>query len=486
MTSYSLAEAAQLDEVFALYRAAIDDMHARGLYQWEWGVYPAEDVLREDVRLRRLYRLDADGRLIAVFAICEGQGPEYEDVPWQYGVNPVCLHRLALAPGNQGKGYAKGILDFVKDEGRRLGGDCLRLDTYAENERALKLFASATVREAGIFRLPYRPHEFHCFESPLTDGCPLLPVRMRPAYRYGEETPWGGDALKRLYGKPIPDARTGEALEVSCIPGLESRDDEGETLPTLLARSGEALTGAGNAKPFPLLLKLLAADTKLSVQVHPNDDYALTHEKKLGKTEAWVILEAKRGAQLCYGLKEGVTREALAEALQTGGDADKLLDNIHVEAGDVLYMPSGMVHAVGGGVTLYEIQQSSDVTYRLWDYDRVNDKGEKRPLHVKQALDVADPALRGLRTRLPDAEDAGLHIMLAVPAFTLSCLCVTGEQTLAPRPETFRLFTALDALTLAWQGGKLALNAGETALIPARSPQLTVTGEGRALIARRP
>ncbi len=483
---YAKVEAPQLNEAFALYRAAIDDMHARGLYQWNWGVYPNEDILREDVALGRLYRLDADGRFAAVFALCVGQGSEYDEVPWQYGVNPVCLHRLALAPGSQGKGYAKDILDFVKEEGRRLGCDCLRVDTYSENKRALKLFASATVREAGIFRLPSHPHEFHCFEAPLTDDCPLLPVRMHPAYRYGEQTPWGGDALGRLYGKPIPDARTGEALEASCIPGLESTDDAGETLPELLARSGEGLAGRGNAKPFPLLLKLLAADTKLSVQVHPNDEYALAHEKKPGKTEAWVVLEAKRGARLCYGLKEGVTKEDLAETLAGGGDVGKLLDSVRVEAGDVLYMPSGMVHAVGGGITLYEIQQSSDVTYRLWDYDRVNEKGEKRPLHVKQALDVADPTLRGLRTRLPDASNAGLHIMLAVPAFTLSCLCVTGEHTLAPRPETFRLFTALDALTLSWRGGRLALQPGETALIPARSPLLTVTGEGRALIARRP
>jgi len=484
--TYAKVRASQLDEVYALYQTVIDDMHARGLYQWTWGQYPYEELLQEDVALGRLYRLDAAGKTAGVFAVCVGQGPEYDDVPWQYGVNPVCLHRIALLPDLHGKGHARAVLDFVKDEGRRLGCDCLRVDTYGQNARALKLFASVTVREAGTFRFPGYPDVFHCFEAPLTEHCPLLPVAMRPAYRHGGQTPWGGDALRRLYGKAIPDARTGEALEVSCIPGLESTDGAGETLPALIARCGAALVGEKNVQTFPLLLKLLAADTKLSVQVHPNDGYAMAHEHKLGKTEAWVILEAKAGAQLCYGLREGVTREALASALTAGGDVGKLLETVSVSAGDVLYMPGGMVHAIGGGVTLYEIQQSSDVTYRLWDYDRTDEKGGKRPLHIQQALDVIDPALRGLRTRLPDAGNAGLHPVLAVPAFTLACLCAAGEQPLPPRADSFRIFTALNPLALRWQGGRLSLAAGETALIPARCPQLTVEGDGRALIADTP
>ena len=480
---YEKIQASQLPEVFALYQSAVEEMHARGLYQWKWGEYPSEELLREDVALGRLYGLEDENRLAAVFAICVGQDSEYDGVPWQYGISPVCLHRIAVLPGIQGKGYARGILDFVKAEGRRLGGDCLRVDTYDDNEKALKLFASVTVREAGTFRMQYRPREFHCFEAPLTEDCPLLPVRMHPAYRYGEQTPWGGDALKRLFGKPIPDNRTGEALEVSCIPGLESTDDRGETLPQLIARSGAALTGAKNTESFPLLLKLLAADGDLSVQVHPDDAYALANEGKLGKTEAWVILEAKPGAQLCYGLKEGVTKQTLADVLTGGGDAAPLLNFIPVAEGDVLYMPSGMVHAIGGGITLYEIQQSSDVTYRLWDYNRTNDKGEKRPLHVKQALDVVNPALDGLRTRLPDRKTAGRYRLLEVPAFTLSCLCVQTTLPLPPQPETFRMITALDALTLAWQGGTLALTAGQTALLPATCPEITVIGKGRALVA---
>ncbi len=481
---FSLVQKQDLPQVYALYQAAIDDMYARGLDQWLWGRYPSKGLLVDDVAIGQLYRMDVDGVMVAVFAVCVGEPwPEYEDIPWHYGVNPVTLHRLALDPAKGGKGYARAIMDFIRVKGLELGCDSLRVDTYSHNTKALKLFSATTVRTAGYFNMPTHPDRFVCFESPLTDDCPLLPMRMHPAYRYGEMTPWGGDALGRLYGKPIPDPRTGEALEISCIPGLESADDVGETLPAHLAREGEALAGKGHAKPFPLLLKLLAADSNLSVQVHPNDDYALAHEGKLGKTEAWVILHAEEGAQLCYGLKEGVTTAMLAEALHTGGDVEPMLSFLPVTPGDVLYMPSGMVHAICGGVTLYEIQQSSDVTYRLWDYHRKNAQGQERPLHIQQSLDVVDPALRGLRTRLPEQKENGEHTVLSVPAFTLSCLNVNGTQTLPPCEYSFRMLTALAPLTLRWEGGKLALAAGESALLAAQSPQIEVDGNGQALIS---
>ncbi len=194
----------------------------------------------------------------------------------------------------------------------------------------------------------------------------LLPIAMTPAFRYGAMTPWGGAGLARL-GKAIPDPCTGESLEVCVLPGLESRDAQGHTLPELLARYGEAMRGTKVGETFPLLLKLISADNMLSVQVHPDDAYAAANEGgKLGKTEAWVILSAEPGAQIVYGIHEGVTREALAAACQSGGEAVRAcLNCVEVKPGDVYFIPAGMVHALGGGITLMEIQQSSDVTYRL-------------------------------------------------------------------------------------------------------------------------
>ncbi len=246
----------------------------------------------------------------------------------------------------------------------------------------------------------------------------LLPIPMHPAYRYGDMTPWGGDKLGSVFGKDIPDPRTGEALEISAIPGLESVSPTGENLAQLIQKHGAALTGLNEGEPFPLLLMLLSAREPLSVQVHTDDTTAGLHEGKLGKSEAWVILHAEPGASILYGIRDGVTVDDLRRALDAEADIEPMIQRVPVHAGDVFYMPSGMVHAIGGGIVLYEIQQSSDVTYRLWDYNRTNDKGEKRPLHIRQSLDVIDPLLRGQLAHMPEGGNAVTRL-LSVPAFNL-------------------------------------------------------------------
>ncbi|HML47657.1 MAG TPA: class I mannose-6-phosphate isomerase, partial [Clostridia bacterium] len=222
----------------------------------------------------------------------------------------------------------------------------------------------------------------------------MNPFKMTPAYRCGASTPWGGEALREVFGKQIPDSRTGESLEVSALPGLCSRDEDGTPLDALLERHGAALRGTAIGERFPLLLKLLDARDRLSVQVHPNDAYAAAHEQgKLGKTEAWVILAAEPGAQLIYGLNPSVDRETLRQSLGNPEALEACLNRVYVQPGEVFYIPAGMVHAIGGGILLYEIQQSSDVTYRLWDWMRRDAKGNLRELHVEDALAVTRTGL---------------------------------------------------------------------------------------------
>ena len=198
----------------------------------------------------------------------------------------------------------------------------------------------------------------------------------------------------KVFGKDIPDDRTGESLELSAIPGLNSVSDKGEQFGDLIAKYGQDLTGTAVTGEFPLLLKLLDARDTLSVQVHPSDDYALAHSNDPGKTEMWHILEAKPGAEIIYGLADGVDAAAFARAVADGKIGDAMA-SVPVKAGQTYFIPSGLLHAIGAGIMLYEIQQSSDVTYRLWDFNRTNDKGEKRELHIRQSLDVIDPALDG-------------------------------------------------------------------------------------------
>ncbi len=294
---------------------------------------------------------------------------------------------------------------------------------------------------------------------------PLAPILMTPAYRFGASTPWGGEGLRMMFGKEIPDTHTGECLEVSAIPGLESRDENGTTLPALIEKYGEKLTGPGFEKPFPLLLKLLDAKDTLSVQVHPDDDYAARAEGKLGKTEAWHILFAAPGAELVYGVKAGATKEALTQASLAGAEVEKLLRRVKVKAGETYYIPAGMVHAIGKGIILYEIQQSSDVTYRFYDWERMDAKGNKRELHIQKAVDVTDV----------DAQlDAAPETNLGNGRFRLLDKKYFGldrfqefSGVLPVDKRRFAFLTALKECRLSWPDGQLTLPAGHTALLPA-------------------
>jgi len=479
---FQLAARESLKDICGLFRAVIMDMHIQGLKQWNWGEYPSESILEEDAARGMLYQIAQDDRIIGAFALVPEQEKQYSHLSWHFGVKPATLHRLVIAPEFFGRGLARHALVFAKEEALRLGYDSLRLDTSSENRRALKLFRSTMDRESGIIYFSRPNIAYHCFEASLSEQCPLLPVRMHPAFRHGDMTPWGGDGLRQLFGKVIPDERTGESMEISTIPGLESTDDMGVPLSTLIARYGKPFTG--DVDELPLLLKLIATRDRLSVQVHPDNAYAKTREGKLGKSEAWVILRAEEGTGILYGMKPGAELPALHAALNAEADIEPLLEWVPVKAGDVFYIPSGMVHAIGGGIVLYELQQSSDVTYRLWDYRRANEKGDRRELHLEQAFEVINPGLPGQRTHLPHASQEGFHSLLDLPSFALDCACVDIELSLPPHPSGFRMFTALEGLHLCWDGGMLALQAGESALLPAFCPPLRIKGMGRALIAR--
>lgn len=295
---------------------------------------------------------------------------------------------------------------------------------------------------------------------------PIAPILMTPAYRSGSATPWGGDGFRRMFGREIPDAHTGESLEVSVIPGLESTDENGVPLSALIQRYGERLTGPGLAHPFPLLLKLLDARDTLSVQVHADDAYAARVEHKLGKTEAWHILYARPGAELVYGVKEGTTREELLAASQAGAAVEAMLRRVPVRSGETYYIPAGTVHAIGAGILLYEIQQSSDLTYRFYDWERTDEKGNKRELHIAKAVDVTDVTFRGEAVR-PLSVEKGRERLLEEAYFGLDRF-LDFDGILPADHRRFSFLTAIGpSCRLSWDGGDMALPAGRTALLPA-------------------
>ena len=301
---------------------------------------------------------------------------------------------------------------------------------------------------------------------------PIAPIPMSPAYRCGGATPWGGEGLRMMFGRDIPDAHTGESLEISAIPGLESRDPEGRKLTDLIDLYGEKLTGPGFAYPFPLLLKLLDAKDKLSVQVHPDDAYAARVEGKQGKTEAWHILFAAPGAELVFGVQPGTDKDALRKASQEGAAVEPLLRKVKVRAGQTFYIPAGTVHAIGAGIILYEIQQSSDVTYRFYDWDRKDAQGNRRELHIEKAVDVVDVHSQPEPVReIPIGP--GRFRLLNEKHFGLDRLCAF-DSVLPADSRRFAFFTAVRECHISWEGGQLTVPAGTSALLPADGYDLRV------------
>ena len=307
----------------------------------------------------------------------------------------------------------------------------------------------------------------------------LKPIVMTPAYRYGAQTPWGGDSFRTMYGQDIPDERTGEALVFSALPGLNSRDASGRTLTELIGEYGEALLGTEIRGPVPLLLKLIDARQDLSVQVHPDDGYAARVEHKLGKTEAWIILRAEPGARLVYGIRPGYGTETLRSLCERGAAVEEALNTVYVQAGDVVYIPAGMVHAIGAGIVLYEIQQSSDVTYRFYDWDRKDEMGRGRELHIQKALDVTRPDIMPnlIRPRLLHADRHGkLERVLYSTYFAVDGYSSCVDMPLSTDRRRFGILTALEDGSMLVDGEFIPLKAGQTAMIPADAVPVALMG----------
>lgn len=470
------------DSVCALYARVTSAMHEKGIAQWNWGTYPNADQIHKSIDAGTLYVVREGNTVVAAVTLDSTFEPAYDAVNWLFGGKPGTFHRLCIAPEKQRQGLGRGMMGEMLAILRSQGCTALRCDTLVNNSAALTLYQKIGMRIAGHIRYASLPDlRFAALEMPLTNDCPLLPLKMHPAFRGGKLTPWGGEKLRTVYGKDIREVPTGESLEVSCIPGLESTDDAGVKLPDLIAAYGEAFAGEYAKKPFPLLLKLIDAAEPLSVQVHPNDNYAARVENgKLGKTEAWLILDAPEGSQLVYGIKPGTTLDTLRAACEQGAAVEPLLRRVTVHPGDVCFIPAGCVHAIGAGIMLYEIQQSSDITYRFYDWDRVDKNGNRRELHLQKALDVTD--LTFSLDPIP-APNKPVARVLDEKYFTLDLVNVQGEAVL-PAVTAFGLLTALDGdLNVRFAGGQLTLRKGESAYIPHTAPVLTLHGKGRAALS---
>ena len=205
---------------------------------------------------------------------------------------------------------------------------------------------------------------------------------------------WGGTKLRTVFGKESATERLAESWELSCHPDgectISGGDFDGMKLSSFISEHPEAVGSSfKSGDSFPVLVKLIDAEKDLSVQVHPDNDYARKHENDSGKTEMWYVISADIGSELIYGFKEELTKEEFRQAIEDNTLMDKV-NRVPVRQGDVFFIKPGTLHAIGKGILIAEIQQSSNVTYRVYDYGRLGADGKPRELHIEKALDVTN------------------------------------------------------------------------------------------------
>ena len=312
----------------------------------------------------------------------------------------------------------------------------------------------------------------------------MTPALLKPAYF---SYIWGGTLLRDKLNKPIPAADIGEAWELSAHPKGQSVVVTGPAAGMTLGDYA-ALPGFYGKAPFarfPLLIKLLGATSNLSVQVHPSD--ANCRPGEAGKAEAWYVIDCEPGAELIYDIN--CTREKFAQAVAGGRMAEKLR-RLKVKPGDVLDIPAGMVHALTAGIVIYEVQQNSDTTYRLYDWDRVDAvTGKPRELHIEAALRVIEP--RGgqgaVAGRVSREAGAVRTVYIANPYYTLEKIALDGSFTDAWF-DSFASYTCISGTgAVRKNGGEcFAFELGDTFVSPAAAGPVELAGKAVLLKSHVP
>jgi mannose-6-phosphate isomerase len=313
---------------------------------------------------------------------------------------------------------------------------------------------------------------------------PLYPLTFQPLFK---RYLWGGRRLGELLNKPIGAGDDyAESWEVSDHAQgqsiVASGPLAGTSLHELVASRGSELLGRHAPLPrFPLLFKYLDCQRDLSVQVHPNDAAAaLLNPPDLGKTEAWVILHAEPGSRIYAGLKAGCDNRALEDAIQRGTVAT-YLHSFLAEPGQCIFIPAGTVHALGAGLVVAEIQQASDTTYRLYDWNRVGPDGQPRKLHINESLAAIDYSATDVTPQRPEkTSDPRIKRLVACDKFILDRLAWSGQLNLQPA-DRFHILSVLEGpLTLA-ASPNVTLAKGQTVLIPACLGQASLIAPSAAV-----
>lgn len=315
----------------------------------------------------------------------------------------------------------------------------------------------------------------------------MYPLKFEPILK---QTLWGGDKIipfKHL-NETLPNV--GESWEVSAVEGSESvvanGADKGYTLPEMVRKYKEELVGEANyarfGNKFPLLIKFIDAKLDLSIQVHPGDELAKKRHNSFGKNEMWYVIAADKGAKLISGFAEEITPKEYKDRVHNGTFAE-VLQTCAIEPGDVFYVPAGRVHGIGAGAFVAEIQQTSDITYRIFDYNRKDKDGKSRELHTSQAMDAINfsDVQDDFRTEYERVQNEPVE-MVASPYFTTSVYDMTEEITCDySELDSFVIFICVEGSCRLMDDNQneITLRAGETVLLPAAVQEVTIVPEGQ-------
>ena len=310
----------------------------------------------------------------------------------------------------------------------------------------------------------------------------MYPLKFEPILK---QTLWGGEKIIPFKHLNETLSNVGESWEVSAVEGSESvvanGPEKGMTLPEMVRRYKEELVGEANyarfGEKFPLLIKFIDAKLDLSIQVHPDDALAKKRHNSFGKNEMWYVISADPGAKLISGFSQEITPKEYKERVHDGTFAEVLQD-CAIQPGDVFYVPAGRVHGIGAGAFVAEIQQTSDITYRIYDYNRKDKNGKTRELHTAQAVDAINFAdvQDDFRTAYDHVQNEPVEVV-ACPYFTTSVYDMTEEITCDySELDSFVIFICVEGSCRLTdnENNEISLQAGETVLLPAATQNVTI------------
>jgi mannose-6-phosphate isomerase len=313
----------------------------------------------------------------------------------------------------------------------------------------------------------------------------IYPLLFKPIFK---DRIWGGSKLKSLFGKEIQSDQVGESWELSTVGNDVSIVADGpyQNLPLtdLIAKFPQEILGKkvfeqfGNQ--FPLLFKFLDASQDLSIQVHPNDELAQKRHNCFGKTEMWYIIQAEENARNIIGFKEDSSAKEYLQKLESK-DLLSILSQEKVSKGDVFFLETGTVHAIGEGIVLAEIQQTSDITYRIYDWDRVDDKGNARELHLDLAMDAINYGQTNTRRAYTQTENTENQIVQS-HYFSVNYIPLNGQLALEHNVDSFRVYMCTEgSFSVIYQGESYSFQKGNTILLPAVLNDYVLEGKAELL-----